>query len=189
MARRQQISVRRIVLALGVLATLLAAAIGAEVLLLAHDDRASQAQSDPGNRFSISKITIPIAPPITSFDEVKTRTLFAADRGKSSSTASPTEAKTEAPQQPTSDPQMALTGVIIASGVRLAILQPVAGGAAQKVPLGEAVGEWRLTAIYPDHVELSNSERTDKLYLSDSMSLQGAIGGQNENQEEPDTMQ
>lgn len=190
MVRRQQISVRRIILALGVLATLLTASIGAEVLSLAQDGRTSQVQFDLSNRFLISKIMIPVAPPITNFDEVTHRTLFAADRGQSSSTPSPSEAKTEAPQQqPTSDPQMTLMGVIIAPGTRLAILQPVAGGTAQKVPLGETVGEWRLTAIYPDHVELKNSEKTDKLYLNDSVSLQGTIGGQSESREEPDTMQ
>jgi hypothetical protein len=189
MARRQQISVPRITLALAALVILLTAFISAEVVLVADNDKANPAQLDLDNRFLITKTLIPVAPAMTSFEEVTRRTLFAPDRGRSSSAPSPSEAKTEVPQQPTSDPQMTLMAVIMAPGMRLAILQPVAGGAAQRVPLGETVGEWRLTAIYPDHVELVNSEKTEKLYLSDSMPLEGTSGGKNENQEAPDSEQ
>ncbi len=189
MVRRQQISGRRITLVLAILVILLTAFISAEVALLTDNNKAGPAQLNLGNKFLITKATIPIAPSITSFEEVTRRTLFAADRGRSSSTPSPSEAKTEVPQQPTSDPQMALMAVIMAPGMQLAILQPVTGGAAQKVPLGETVGAWRLTAIYPDHIKLENSEKTEELYLSDSMPLQGTIGDKNENREAPDSEQ
>lgn len=73
----------------------------------------------------------------------------------------------------------------MAPSMKLAILQPTTGDATHKAQIGETIEGWRLTAIYPDHVELENAGEIKKLYLGDTIAPEDATGSKNGKNETP----
>ena len=88
--------------------------------------------------------------PLIRYAEAAARPLFTQDRRPRGFLASVPEGEGEAAQSASLD--FILTGVLISPQVRLAILQPTAGGNSQRVRVGnspEGAGGWRLIDVQP----------------------------------------
>ncbi len=104
-------------------------------------------------------------PPLDQYGEIVLHPLFIAARQPEP--PPPDEASPEEPPAPPGpERKLTLLGVMIMSGTRTALLRSEEPNAKTvRIGPGEAVGEWRLEAVFPDRVVLRKGQSTEELPL------------------------
>jgi len=122
----------------------------------------SSAESPPGE-------TTP--PALQEFSEIIARPLFTADRrpDRPSAQETVTQAPVSAPVSPSSD-QFRVMGIVISEDAKTALIKPVGQNSEiQRVKEGQVVSGWKVTAIEPEAVTVTQGGRSEIIKLSDNV--------------------
>jgi hypothetical protein len=161
------ISLRRLQTSVVVAILLAAVGLATESVLLqrAYSGAPTVRVDDRSSEFALPELGSPNA----AIDEsvtgaVLAKPLFLPGRGL----LPPAPADAPAPEPSPPEVTFRLMGVQISNGLRVAILQLDNSATALRAVEGQPVGDWILSRIYPDHVDLARGSRLRSIYLGDS---------------------
>jgi hypothetical protein len=108
--------------------------------------------------------------PLEDFTETLARPLFMDTRRPPEPGEEPVAEEAPPPEPPKATAKLAgleLSGIVITSKARVALIRKVRGGELLRLSLGEQVDGWTIDAIRPDRVILRKNEIIEELVLKD----------------------